>query len=160
MCLYFYRDYRGYSFTPENQHWRPNISSVYLAAIITRKWVNTLLFESQLIPLISPRFKTVLELLPKAVSGGDADEFLMLMINIGLSRLSEPCHLVYDIENQALTDACRALKAAVGLDASEDVIVDKTREKRIERVQRSNDATQETVSRRVFERSRMNSLVL
>ena len=33
---------------------------------------------------------------------------------------------MYDIESQALTDACRALKVAVGLDAPVDVIVDKT----------------------------------
>jgi len=72
--------------------------------------------------------------------------FLILTVNIGLPRLSEPCHLVFDIENQALTDACQALTAALRPDASGDVIVEKARVKRIERVQRINDATKETVS--------------
>lgn len=62
-----------------------------------------------------------------------------------LPRLSEPCHLVFDIENRALTDACQALTAALRPDASGDVIVEKARVKRIERVQRINDATKETI---------------
>ncbi|KAL4069445.1 hypothetical protein J3A83DRAFT_4095440 [Scleroderma citrinum] len=62
-----------------------------------------------------------------------------------LSRLSEPCNLVFDIENPALTNASRALKAVLGSDASGDAIVDKARAKRIERVQRIDDATTETI---------------
>ncbi|KAG1716353.1 hypothetical protein ID866_837 [Astraeus odoratus] len=63
----------------------------------------------------------------------------------GLLRLLEPCHLVFDVENHALANASWRLKASLGRETAEDYIVKKAREKRIQRSQLINDATQETI---------------
>ncbi|KIO02352.1 hypothetical protein M404DRAFT_27957 [Pisolithus tinctorius Marx 270] len=62
------------------------------------------------------------------------------------SRLLEPCHLVFQVENAALADANQKLNECVGQGLLEDPIVAKARAKRVERVSRIDSATNETIS--------------
>ncbi|KAG1867785.1 hypothetical protein DFJ58DRAFT_859984 [Suillus subalutaceus] len=56
-----------------------------------------------------------------------------------LANFSEPCYLIYDVENTALDEALLALKSRLSFNKSEDSITLQAREKRIERVRLMNE---------------------
>ncbi|KAG1755021.1 uncharacterized protein EDB91DRAFT_1096855 [Suillus paluster] len=56
-----------------------------------------------------------------------------------LGSFSEPCYLIYDIENTALNEALLALKRCLSFNKTEDSITLRAREKRIERVRLMNE---------------------
>lgn len=59
--------------------------------------------------------------------------------------LDEHCHLVYQVDNPALDKAVHKLKSLLTIDPSEDMLVSKTRNNRIERTRLENEAIQKTI---------------
>ena len=65
---------------------------------------------------------------------------------IGLSNFAEPCHVVYDVENKDLTVAIHNLKSLVSREnSSEDKILTRCTQQRIERIALMDQAILQTV---------------
>lgn len=64
---------------------------------------------------------------------------------LGLGSFVEPCHVVYEVENPALTAASINLKSCLADSADDKVVVEKARAQRIERVRLWNKGSAETV---------------
>ena len=68
-----------------------------------------------------------------------------LIFSAGMSNFGEPCHVVYDIENDDLDAAAHALKSLVPVSAQEDDVTTKCRKQRLDRVSRMDQAVSQTV---------------
>lgn len=66
-------------------------------------------------------------------------------VHTDIQILDEHCHLVYQVDNPALDKAVHKLKSLLTIDPSEDMLVSKTRNNRIERTRLENEAIQKTV---------------
>jgi proteasome activator subunit 4 len=69
---------------------------------------------------------------------------------LGLNNIAEPCFLVYDVPTPLLEEALLHLRLSLKVDAGQDSLVPRCREKRIERIQNINEVVEKIVSRRHF----------
>lgn len=66
---------------------------------------------------------------------------------IGLSALTEPCFLVFDVPTPSLDEALLKLRLSLNVDVKEDSLILRCREQRFKRMQNMNEVIENSVSR-------------